>query len=87
MFSGIMDALRFQQILKAGLQPFINECFPVSHRLQMDNDPKHCSKLIKDYMSNNTIVWWRTPAKSPDLNPIENVGENNTFEVLISHKI
>ena len=73
LFSGIMDAPRFQQILEAGLKPFINECFPDSHRLQMDNDPKHCSKLIEDYLSSNEIVWWRTPAESPDMNPIENV--------------
>ena len=39
----------------------------------MDNDPKHCNKLIEDNMSNNAIVWWRTPAESPDLNSIGNV--------------
>lgn len=38
-----------------------------------DNDPKHCSALIKDFFSENGITWWRTPPESLDLNPIENV--------------
>ena len=63
MFSGIMNAPRFQQILDAGLKPFLDEIFPDSHRLQMDNDPKHCSKLIERYLSHNGIVWWGTPAE------------------------
>ena len=32
-----------------------------------DNDPKHTSRYAKH------INWWKTPASSPDLNPIENV--------------
>ena len=61
MFTGIMDALRYQRILELGLLPFINECFPDSHRLQQDNDPKHCSKIISDFFSANGISWWQTP--------------------------
>ena len=38
-----------------------------------DNDPKHTSKLAQEFMVNNNINWWRTPAESPDLNPIENL--------------
>ena len=68
-----MDAQWYKQILEVGLLPFINECFADSHRLQQDNDPKHCSTLIDDFFSENEISWWRTPPESPDLNPIENV--------------
>ena len=57
MFSGIMDAVRYKQILEAGLLPFINECFPDNHRLQQDNDPKHCSGLIDDCFTENGISW------------------------------
>ena len=49
MFSGIMDAIRFGQILDASLVPFITECFPDGHRFQMDNDPKHRSAYIEEY--------------------------------------
>lgn len=27
--------------------------------------------VAKDYFAANSINWWRTPAESPDLNPIE----------------
>ena len=73
MFSGIMDAPRYQQILEAGLLPFLNECFPDGHRVQQDNDPKHCSNHIDRFFTEHGILWWRTPPESPDLNPIENV--------------
>ena len=41
MFTGTMDAIRFGEILDASLIPFLSECYPVFHRFQMDNDPKH----------------------------------------------
>lgn len=73
MFTGIMDAPRYKQILEAGLLPFINECYPDGHRLYQDNDPKHCSKLLEDFFTETGVVWWRSPPESPDLNPIENI--------------
>ena len=38
-----------------------------------DNDPKHTSKDAVKYLEDNGVYWWRTPAESPDLNPIENL--------------
>ena len=43
------------------------------HRLMADNDPKHTSNVAKQFLEDNGIYWWRTPAESPDLNPIENL--------------
>ena len=39
----------------------------------MDNDPKHTSGYAADWMTNNSVNWWKTPPESPDLNPIENL--------------
>ena len=58
MFSNIMDGPRYQQILEVGLVPFLNECFPDCHRVQKDNDPKHCSDHIDKFFAENEIVWW-----------------------------
>ena len=38
-----------------------------------DNDPKHTSVAARDFLVDNYINWWRTPAESPDINPIENL--------------
>ena len=38
-----------------------------------DNDPKHTSNEAKKFLSENKVTWWRTPAESPDCNPIENL--------------
>ena len=48
-----------------------------------DNDPKHVSGYAGQWMKDNGINWWKTPAESPDLNPIENCGMSlkNIFAV------
>ena len=42
-------------------------------RFIADNDPKHNSIVAREILAENGIYWWRTPAESPDLNPIENL--------------
>ena len=73
IFTGIMNATRYTDILDASLVPFIETHYPSNHRFQQDNDPKHTSRWAQNYFEEKQINWWKTPASSPDLNPIENV--------------
>ena len=70
LFEGIMEKLLFVEILEQTLVPFVHKILPMSHRF---NDPKHTSNYAKDWMESNKINWWKTPAESPDMNPIENL--------------
>ena len=73
IFTGIMNATRYTDILDASLVPFIQGHYPDGHRFQQDNDPKHTSRWAQDYFNRKEIKWWKTPPSSADLNPIENV--------------
>ena len=68
-----MDAVMYVSILRATLKPFLDEVYPDSHRVMQDNDPKHTSRLTSEFFADNGINWWKTPAESPDCNPIENL--------------
>jgi hypothetical protein len=74
IFNGIMKAPFFQEsILGAAFKPFVDEHYPDHHRLFQDNDPKHTARTTRQYMEDNGINWWKSPASSPDINPIENL--------------
>ena len=80
MFSSIMNATKYGDILSASLVPFIAERLPTTHRLYQDNDPKHTSRYIQKFFTDNRVNWWKSPAESPDLNPIDLVwGSTKTY--------
>ena len=71
-FEGIMDRYLYIDILDKTLKPFIKKNYSNGHHLMADNDSKHTSVAAKQFLEENGINWWRTPAESPDLNPIKN---------------
>jgi len=54
-------------------QPFSWEKYGINYVFQQDNSSIHIAKLTKDWFSANNIDIMMWPAKSPDLNPIENL--------------
>ena len=68
-----MDAGLYIQVLEHTLLPFLEDVCPDSHRFMADKDPKHIFRAARAYLEHKQVNWWRTPAESPDLNPIENM--------------
>ena len=58
----------YVQIIERSLLPFLHDVFPMQ-----DNDPKHTSRLARASFEDNGVHWWKTPAESPDANPLENL--------------
>ena len=73
IFEGVMKSELFIEILDKTLLPFIDGVYPDGHKFMQDNDPKHASTMTKDWLQERSVNWWKTPAESPDLNPIENL--------------
>ena len=40
---------------------------------QMDNDPRHTSKVVAKWLNDNKVKVSEWPSQSPDINPIENL--------------
>ena len=72
IFEGIMNGTGLIDVFKAGLVPYLNQV-NINPHLMQDNDPKHTSARVALWFQEMNISWWKTPAESPDLNPIENL--------------
>lgn len=73
IFDGVMDGPLYIQILQQTLLPFLRDVLPHGHRFMADNDPKNASRLNQQFVADSRINCWRTPAESPDCNPIKNL--------------
>ena len=73
IFKGTVVKELYVEFLDQTLLPFIRDVFPDGHRLMQDNDPKHVSKLAKNFLRTHNVNWWTTPPGSHDANPIKNL--------------
>jgi transposase len=71
---GILDRFRYREILEENLlrsaqKLGLDEQFVFQH----DNDPKHTSGIVKEWLKEKKVETLKWPAFSPDLNPIEHI--------------
>ena len=65
IFTGVMDATLYVNILTQHLLPFIqikqNFIYGIEHRFMQDNDPKHCSRMhiARQLFEDNNINRWK----------------------------
>lgn len=73
IIEGTMDRYAYSKILDTNLYSSVKKFNLKDFVFQQDNDPKHTSKHIKEYLEDKNITVMEWPPQSPDLNPIENL--------------
>lgn len=70
---GTLDSEGNRTILEECLLPFVEDKRPYRWRLQQNNAPVHISNYTKTFFTETDIEVLDSPARSPDLNLIENL--------------
>lgn len=70
---GNQNAQMYTETLENYLVPFANAKFTGAWTFQQDNASIHTAHVARNWFSSKNITVMPWPAKSPDLNPIENV--------------
>jgi len=75
LIDGIMRKEQYLKILQENLGGVIGKMGLAAEKciFQQDNDPKHTSHLVKNWLLNQKFQTMKWPPQSPDMNPIENL--------------
>lgn len=57
------------------MEPCADDYLPLRHTFQHDNDSKHTSKIVKQWLEESKTKVMPWPSQFPDLNPTENLSE------------
>jgi len=63
----------YKHILETQMLPYARYHMPQVFMFQQDNDPKHKSRSVMDFLNGKSVELLNTPPQSPDLNPIEHM--------------
>ena len=70
---GKVNSQKYVYALSEYLLPFAHYNYGTDFLFQQDNAPIHVSKEANEFFTEEEVILIKWPAKSPDLNPIENL--------------